>query len=413
MINIKRGMFLAFLLYCTGNYAQTGNLTSSPYSLFGLGRLNEVSTGKTNALGKSGIALDSKNEINSLNPASFASIPRNSVFADIGMKAENTLYTNDDGQLRNTISNFANFSFALAIDDKSGIGFSLFPYTDVGYNISAITGTVEGSSDRFESNINGSGGLNNLQFNYGRKINSDFKLGARVNLYFGKISEVETVYLGSDKLLIDEAHHYTGIQLGLGSQYKISNDFNLGMVVNFPTSLSGSKEQTVVSEIDGIKTTLDQSKGTKIDSFNMPFEFGLGAKYTYKSLTFNADYKMSLWEGTNDEDVSIGEFTNQQFVGMGVEYYRSGRSYFDKTKFRLGANYDTGYMTVAGAEIKNLGLTAGLGLPLGLRTNTYINLSYSYGQRGQLSNTLIRENYHMITINLCFEDLWFKRRVYE
>lgn len=406
-------MFLAFLLYCTGNYAQTGNLTSSPYSLFGLGRLNEVSTGKTNALGKSGIALDSKNEINSLNPASFASIPRNSVFADIGMKAENTLYTNDDGQLRNTISNFANFSFALAIDDKSGIGFSLFPYTDVGYNISAITGTVEGSSDRFESNINGSGGLNNLQFNYGRKINSDFKLGARVNLYFGKISEVETVYLESDKLLIDEAHHYTGIQLGLGSQYKISNDFNLGMVVNFPTSLSGSKEQTVVSEIDGIKTTLDQSKGTKIDSFNMPFEFGLGAKYTYKSLTFNADYKMSLWEGTNDEDVSIGEFTNQQFVGMGVEYYRSGRSYFDKTKIRLGANYDTGYMTVAGAEIKNLGLTAGLGLPLGLRTNTYVNLSYSYGQRGQLSNTLIRENYHMITINLCFEDLWFKRRVYE
>jgi hypothetical protein len=412
MINLKRGI-IAFLLYYSGSFAQTGNLTSSPYSLFGLGRINEVSTGRTNALGKSGIALDSNSEINSLNPASFASIPKNSVFAEIGMKTENTLYTNNGDQQRNSVSNFANFSFALAFDDKSGMGFSLFPYTNVGYNISAITGTVEGTSDRFMSNITGSGGLNNLQFNYGRKITENLKLGARANLYFGKISEVETVYIEDDNLVIDETHNYKGVQLGLGAQYKAGNNFDFGFTVNFPTSLIGSKEQTVSSVIAGVENTIDESEGTKINSFNMPLELGFGAKYRYKSFTFNADFKESFWKGTNDEDLTIGDFTNQKSIGAGIEYFRSGRSYLDKTKFRVGANYDTGYMTVEGTQIKNLALTTGLGLPMGLRTNTYINLSYSYGQRGQVSNTLIRENYHLITINLCFEDIWFKRRQYE
>lgn len=412
MINIKRGA-LAFLLYSSGSFAQTGNLTSSPYSLFGLGRINEVSTGRTNALGRSGIALDSETEINSLNPAAFATIPKNSVFAEMGMKIENTLYTNNGDALRNSVTNFANFSFALAFDDKSGIGFSLFPYTNVGYNISAITGTVEGTSDRFLSNIQGSGGLNNLQLNYGRKINNNLRLGARANLYFGKINEVETVKIQDDNLVIDETHNYKGIQLGFGAQYKIDTNFDFGLVLNLPTSLIGSKEQIVSSVIANVETTIEETEGTKINSFNMPLEMGFGAKYRYKAFTFNADYKMSFWKGTNDEDVTIGNFTNQTTIGAGVEYFRSGRNYFDKVKFRLGGNYDTGYMTVEGTQIKNVSLTTGLGLPLGLRSGTYINFSYSYGQRGQVSNTLIREDYHLFTINLCFADIWFKKRAYE
>jgi hypothetical protein len=39
-----------------------------------------------------------------------------------------------------------------------------------------------------------------------------------------------------------------------------------------------------------------------------------------------------------------------------------------------------------------------------------LNLGYSYGQRGQISNGLIKENYHLLTLNLSFEGIWFKRR---
>ncbi|MEL1242824.1 hypothetical protein AAEO56_01010 [Flavobacterium sp. DGU11] len=413
MNNLKSGILIGIALcYATG-YAQTGNLTSSPYSLFGLGKQNEVGSGKTNALGKSGIALGSETEINSLNPASLATIPKNAVFFDIGIKNENSRYVGSRDEKSNNISNFSNISMALAFDEKSGIGFSLFPYTNVGYNIAAVSGTVEGTSDLYTSNVIGSGGLNNFQLNYGRKITARLNLGARVNYYFGKINEVETVDVQGDNLIIDEDHRYKGIQFSLGGQYKLADNLGLGLLVNLPTSLSASKEQTVSSVIGGLESEIETSEQSNMDSFRIPAEIGIGAKYTYKAFTFNADYKVGFWKGTNEEDTSIGKFTNQQFLGGGVEYFRGGRNFLDRTRFRMGGNYDTGFMSVQGSKIKNVALTAGIGLPLGIRGNTLLNLSYSYGQRGQVSNTLIRENYHLISINLSLEEIWFAKRLFD
>jgi hypothetical protein len=413
MNNLKGGILIGIALcYATG-YAQTGNLTTSPYSLFGLGKQNEVGSGKTNALGKSGIALGSESEINSLNPASLATIPKNSVFFDIGMKNENSRYVGSRDEKSNNISNFSNISMALAFDERSGIGVALFPYTDVGYNIAAVSGTVEGTSDLYTSNVAGNGGLNNFQLNYGRKITARLNLGVRVNYYFGKINEVETVDVQGDNLIIDEDHRYKGIQFSLGGQYKLADNLGLGLIVNLPTSLSASKEQTVSSVIGGLQSEIETSEQSKMDPFRMPTEIGIGAKYTLKAFTFNADYKVGFWKGTNEEDTSIGDFTNQQFLGGGVEYFRGGRNFLDRTRFRVGGNYDTGFMSVQGSKIKNVALTAGIGLPLGVRGNTLLNLSYSYGQRGQVSNTLIRENYHLISINLSLEEIWFAKRLFE
>jgi hypothetical protein len=41
-----------FLVFSTVALAQSNAQTSSPYSLFGIGRLNDVNTGITNSLGK-------------------------------------------------------------------------------------------------------------------------------------------------------------------------------------------------------------------------------------------------------------------------------------------------------------------------------------------------------------------------
>ena len=54
--------------------AQSEALTSSPYSLYGLGVINQTSIGKFNGLGYSGIGIKSPYEINNLNPANYALI---------------------------------------------------------------------------------------------------------------------------------------------------------------------------------------------------------------------------------------------------------------------------------------------------------------------------------------------------
>jgi hypothetical protein len=61
-----------FLALYNAAFSQANSLTSSPYSLFGLGVQNDTNIGITNSLGKSGIALTSENELNGINTAYLA-----------------------------------------------------------------------------------------------------------------------------------------------------------------------------------------------------------------------------------------------------------------------------------------------------------------------------------------------------
>ena len=54
----------------------------------------------------------------------------------------------------------------------------------------------------------------------------------------------------------------------------------------------------------------------------------------------------------------------------------------------------------------------GVGLPLEF-TKSALNINYSYGIKGTVGNDLIKENYHMISINLSLEAIWFVKRKFE
>jgi hypothetical protein len=412
---IKRLFTFLFLAGLSYGYSQSNSETSSPYSLFGLGRLNEASTGKTNALGKSGIALTSEREINSLNPAAFATIPVKSFLFDIGGKGERNNSANAGDQKVNTTLNFSNISMALGLSEKSGIGISLMPYSDVGYKLNGVTQSEEGSANQFSSVVTGSGGLNNLMVNYGYKLTPKLNVGIRGSYHFGKITEQEDVAVGTDYLVVYDESFYKGFQAGIGMQYAVTPKFTVASVVNMPTSLSGTRDRNVYRELNGEQTSIDTDSDVKLSSFKLPLEVAVGISYKMgRSFVLNADYKKSLWGTTNMTD-NIGTFANQDFFGAGVEYWQNkgNHTYFDKVRLRLGANIDNGYLMVNGSRIKNYALTSGVAIPLSAYRNSFINLSYSYGQRGMVSNTLIKENYHFFTVNLSLEDIWFIKKVYE
>lgn len=405
---------LALLLVATAPavFGQSNSQTSSPYSLFGIGRFNEVNTGTTNALGKSGMALSGENSINNLNPAAYAEVGKNSFMFDIGIKGEQNNYTSDQDNNVNTTTNFSNISLALAFSEKSGLGISLSPYSDVGYLLKGLTSTIEGSQETYTSYITGSGGLNNVAVNYGYKITPKLNLGLSGSFFFGKIEESEQLNLGTDYLSVTENSYYNGFRLGLGMQYKVNKDFTVASVVNLPSYLGGKQDRDIDKTVNGISSTETQAD-EDIAGFKLPLEVGAGIKYSYKSLTFNADYKHLFWSATGMAD-NIGSFTDSNFFGVGAQYannkYRS--SFFEKFQYRVGCNMDNGYLNVNGVRIKNMAVTSGLGIPLGGR-KSFLNLSYSYGQRGLISSGLIQEKYHAFTVNICLEDLWFIKRKYE
>jgi hypothetical protein len=398
---------------CTLGFAQSNNQTSSPYSLFGIGRLNEVNTGITNALGKSGVALSGESSINNLNPAAVADVAVSSFLFDIGAKGEQNSYTNKlNGQV-NTTFNFSSVAFATAINKRSGIGVSLSPYSDVGYTLIGRANSIEGSQQTYTSYINGSGGLNAITLNYGYKLSPKLNLGVSAIRYFGKMDQNEQIALEDDYLSVTATSHYSGYRFSAGGQYKVNDKLSLGTVITAPSYLGGKQERTVQKRIDDIDYT-ETGATNDIAGFKLPMETTIGLRYTYKDYTLNADYKRQFWSATGMGD-NIGTFVDCSVLGIGAQYVNVTSlrpSYLQRFQYRVGATADNGYLNVDGVRVKNMALTTGIGVPLGSR-KSFLNISYSYGQRGAVSTKLIQENYHAFTVNISLEDLWFVRRKFE
>lgn len=403
----KIAVFCLAVVTSTVFSQENGGTPSSPYSLFGLGTLSETTTGKINTLGKLGYAFESDTELNSLNPASYGSIGSTSFFFDLGIKAGTETFKDSNGKTTNFTGNFSNLAFAFALSPSSGIGLSLSPYTNVGYNISGIETEIEGSTSTFYSDVYGTGGLNDLKVNYGYAINDKLQIGVSGTYLFGQITQTEINYLAGNILQIEEENNYSGARLGFGFQYIPSDKMSFGGIVNLPTNIKGSQTQTISQLYEDDVTETDD-----VDDFKLPLELGFGFKSrVYKGLTLNVDYKKSLWDATNQSDY-FGDYVNQDALGVGLEYFsdKSDYKYMNTIRYRAGFNYDNGNLLVADKRVKNYAFNLGLGLPLKKGSSSMLNINYSYGGKGQISNGYVKENYHLLSLNFSLEGIWFLKR---
>lgn len=410
--------YLTLLLFSFKAIAQTNSLSSSPYSLYGLGQTNETNTGTVNGLGKSGIAIPSSSFINNSNPASFAAIPINSFFYDFGIKGETNLLSESGRKNSNITANFSNIAIAFPLSKKSRFGATLMPFTSVGYTLDYVESNIEGSNDSFYTDVYGSGGINNLKLNYGYALNDKLRLGLMGSVLFGKISQTQINYIpivnNSDltTITLNDDSYYSGFRLGSGFQYNISKNISVGGIINLPTKLNGNKETIITSSAEVLESSTSNSN---IDNFNLPLELGVGFQTKLKDVfSLNIDYKKSFWDDTNQKDL-LGTYVDQDFVAIGIQYSSKNKTknLFTNLEYRVGFNYDTGNLEVNTQRIKNNALNLGVGIPFNRYTNSMINIGYSYGSKGQISNGLIQENYHLLSINVSLEGIWFQKGKYD
>ncbi|MFI1773230.1 hypothetical protein [Thalassobellus citreus] len=415
MINKYTILGVLTLVFSVKITAQSNALSSSPYSLYGLGLNNETTTGKLNGLGGLGFALPSSSFINNSNPASLGSIKPNSFFYDFGFKAQTNTLSEGGSSNNNIIANFSNIAIAFPITKKSGFGVTLIPFTNVGYSISNITSNIEGSDNGiFFTNIDGSGGINSLKLNYGYAITNKLRLGITGSVLFGQIKQTETDNLPYNQFIIDDVTNYSGFQTGAGIQYDALKNLSFGAIVNLPTNLGGSKSSTITLLNSTSVSDLTENSESSINDFKLPLELAFGIKTNLKkNLAFNLDYKKSYWDDTNQTD-QIGTYVNQDYIGMGLQYNGNKRTskFFNSLEYRAGFNYNNGNLEVNDQRIKSSALNLGIGIPIKNGTNSMINIGYTYGNKGQITNGLIKENYHLFSINLSLEGIWFQKRKY-
>lgn len=393
-------------------YAQS--VSTSPYSIYGLGSLYESDFGSIAAMGSTGIALPSSTFINNKNPASLSTIGANSFFFDTGAKSIWTTYQNKSKKEIKNNFQFSHIALAFPINSKSGASIALKPYSSASYLISDYKIDIENSNEFYYLDATSNGGLSNLDISYGYKISKKMALGVTSAVYFGSIEDKKVFTIADSKTTINSDSSYKGLRFTIGNRFEVDTTFTLGFTLKAPSKISAYKKQSI-STIDNANSTLIiDDIASKNTSYYLPLELGFGLNKIFKNnLSLSFDYEKSFWNATNQASI-YGAFTNQDKLSVGCSYYTNKRKihFYDKLHYYSGIKYDSGFLLINNKRVNNMSFSAGIGIPLE-RTNSLINISYSYGVKGKISNDLIKENYHTLGVNLSMEALWFVKRQYD
>ena len=429
---INRTKSLLILLSIFSAFAVSAqSTTSSPYSKFGLGALQQQSLPQN--MGMGGIAAGVRtaggyNNINMLNPASYSAIGLTVI--DIGAYgAVNTLSNNTTKQ---TGADFRLNHLAFAIPVTKGtsaLSFGLLPYSDLGYNFRQVT---QIDTNTVNSIYGGDGGLSKAYLGYGFGLFKHLNLGFNVSYIFGNLRQTSTVeipnyVLTSFNTQIEQSRSIKGLNYDYGLQYEIGLSTTSRIILGY----SGSLKSTITSVSKYVATQypIDPSTGdidpNRIDTISirqsdntkisLPLIQHFGISYQKENhYLIGADYSRGNWSKLTIDGVNqnLNNTESYHIGGQITPNVNALNSYLAVLDYRLGYQYNKTYIRTSGTDINESVFSFGLGLPIrsANRSAFYkVNFSTEYGQRGTLANNLIKENFLNFRLSFLLNDRWFNK----
>lgn len=429
MIN-RTQTLLIFLSLFSAFKVSAQATSSSPYSKYGLGALQQQSLPQN--LGMGGIAagvrtLGGYNNINMLNPASYSAISLTTL--DIG--AYGTINTLSNSSARQTGSDFRlnHIAFAIPITrGTSAFSFGLLPYSDLGYNFKQVTKI---DTNTVNSVYAGDGGLSKAYFGYGFNLFKHLNLGFNVGYIFGNLRKLSSVEIpnyaaSSFNTQIENSQSVKGLSYDYGLQYQIDLSTTSSIVLGYSGTLKSTINSTskyiatqylsdpTTGEADIARDTTYARTGnnTKI---NLPMEQHFGISYQkLNHYLIGADYSTGNWSQLTIDGVNQGLKNTQSYHigGQITPNINALNSYLAAMDYRLGYQLNKTYVHTSGTDINESAVTFGLGLPIRSQSRTAfykVNLTAEVGKRGTLVNNLVKENYVNFRLSFLLNDTWFRK----
>ncbi|HEX9151823.1 MAG TPA: aromatic hydrocarbon degradation protein, partial [Flavobacterium sp.] len=215
-----------FLFMSAASFSQS--ISSSPYSLYGLGSLYDSDFGSIPSIGSSGIALPSNRFINNLNPASLGFVYQNHFLFDVGGKAILTSYENNSKKENRNNVQFSHIAFAFPVSPKSAFSLALKPYSSTTFKIANLALPIQDSQENYTLSATGTGGLNDFDVSYGYRIGKRLALGITSSFLFGNTTDQRDYTISKSVTNIYKKTNYNGVRASLGAQFKVDSTFTLG-----------------------------------------------------------------------------------------------------------------------------------------------------------------------------------------
>lgn len=412
-------------------FAQSG--TNSPYSQYGLGVLSDQTSGFNRGMNGLGIGFHEHNQVNFLNPASYATIDSLTFIFDAGISGQVTNFKEGSQKIN---ANNASFEYAVGafrLAKHFGVSFGILPFTNIGYSYSSkgyVNSTVTSSSTYYVNSYSGEGGLHQVYLGMGWQPFKGFSIGVNGSYLWGEYTR-SVVNSYSETSVNSLSKYYSAsvknYKLDFGAQYsaKLSkkDEVTLGVTYSLGHKLNADPECMVLST-NSQTSVVDTMSYTAANALEIPTAYGVGLAWIHdRRIKLGVDYTLQKWSsvaypqyteanGKGRYAVQSGLFSDRHKVTVGGEYCPNemGRTFFKRLRYRIGASYTTPYLKINGQDgPKEYSVSAGFGIPIVNSYNSRSILNISAQWTRQDSKAFITENTFRINIGMTFNERWFAK----
>jgi hypothetical protein len=333
-------------------------------------------------------------------------------------------------------SNFrlSHVAFGIPVTKHSALSFGLMPYSELGYKYTQSLSRGFGTGSPTDTNVvnytyTGDGGLSKSYIGYGLNITKNLAIGANVSYIFGDLKQYSSTELpnlyGNFNTRQEQNNSIGGLNYDYGAQYTIPFSDERRLTIGYAGSAGtklNSQSSFVVSQYTTDYSTNNENAASDTiinrknanSKITLPLMNRIGFSYQAdRKFLFGADYSMSNWSKYSIDGVNQG-LQNSSSLAIGGQITpnaNSLHSYLAVVDYRLGAHFDKTYISVNNQDIKQYGVTFGLGLPLIPNGGSFykVNVTGEIGQRGTLSNSLVKETYFNLHLSFTLNDKWFQK----
>jgi hypothetical protein len=390
-------IFLSVAIQCTAQ------ISSSPYSVYGIGLFKDRTSSMNRAIGGTGYAIRDGLSLNNFNPASYTSIQQATQIMEFGIFLESDRYRNKRESTSSSTGNITNLNLWLRFHKRWAGSVGVNPFSSVHYNIAADNST----GDQYS----GSGGVSEFYFGNAFQLTKNISVGVTASFLHGSVNRREIVTSGlAGGTEVSSITYVNKGKLDFGLQYMIpmgtDNSFTIGAVYNSRLSLDTREEMTIYHKQD----TLASDK-TNVDDYILPQKIGSGLAFQHKQSLVTFDITYQQWsKGKLEDDLKLRDTRR---VSFGYQYRgTSAGSLWNGVVLRTGGYLQENPIVLQNTSFRDWGVSVGLGLPVSNGRNA-LNLTYSYNRSGTLEKNLINQQSHIFALDITFRDLWGIRRKFD
>jgi len=404
---------LVLILVCTIDVVAQ-NIYNSPYSVYGLGTINNRMSTLNRGMSGTGIAVRDHFNLNFVNPASYGAIasPVTSVF-EMGFYINHNKYTTDELNESMTRGGLSNINYWFKFSKRWASTLGLSPFSTVSYKIhtTRTLGSIADVNYLYEGN----GTISQLYWGHGFTIMKNLSLGFNISYLFGPVFKRESINTTDhvSTLIFENRINANNFKLDAGLQYEIplrkGKSIVVGIVGDNGVTL-GARQKNYL--IDGSLDTLATSTGDEL-KYEVPSSVGVGLSFQTKRSIVAGDLKFENWRDINSENQDA-DFEDVWKFSMGYMYKGDpdAMNYVGAVSLRAGFHLQNYYLRIKNTDLPWWGFSAGISLPM-FDNRSSVNITYSFDQFGTINKGLLLQHSQQIMFDVVIRDLWGARRKFD